>query len=210
MHSVLQPLIDTISAHPLQAYVALFLAASVEAVPVFGSFIPGSTIILSLSALIATGRLEPAAVLGCVMIGAVLGDGSAYWLGHRHPGVLRKLWPLSRHPELVARSEAFFREHGGKAVFLARFLPPVRAIVPITAGVMGMPPRRFFPLNLVAIVLWAPTHVLPGVVAGTLYEKAGAWADQLLLPVAGGVIAIALIVWAIRAHFRHGAKTEID
>jgi membrane-associated protein len=180
----------------------LFFAALLEAVPVLGSFIPGSTVILSLSALIATGRLDAGAVFAAIMIGAAVGDGGAYWLGHRHPDAFRRLWPLNRHPELVAHSEAFFREHGGKAVFLARFLPPVRAIVPITAGALGMPPRRFFPLNLTAILLWAPAHVVPGVLAGSVYERAGVIADHLMLPVAAGVVAIALVAWAVRRHFR--------
>jgi membrane-associated protein len=180
----------------------LFLAALLEAVPVVGSFIPGSTVILSLSALITTGQLKLAGVLAATIVGAAVGDGTAFWLGHRRPDAFRKIWPLNHYPGLVERSEAFFKEHGGKAVFLARFLPPVRAFVPITAGVLAMPPRRFFPLNLTAILLWAPAHIVPGLLAGTAYKKAGAMADDLLLPVAAGVIAIGLVVWAIRRHLR--------
>jgi membrane protein DedA with SNARE-associated domain len=189
----------------------LFLAALLEAVPVFGSFIPGSTVILGLSALVATGQLHGAAVLASIVAGAALGDGAAFWLGHRHPDVFRRIWPLNRHPDLVAHSEAFFRDHGGKAVFLARFLPPVRAFVPITAGALGMPPRRFFPLNLVAIALWGPAHVGPGVLAGTIYAKAGAMADQLLLPVVAGLVAIGLLLWAarwlVRRHRAHSGTS---
>ena len=198
MNPAVHSLIDFVSAHAQYAYAVLFFAALLEAVPVFGSFIPGSTVILSLSALIATGALSAPGVLASIIVGAAIGDGSAYWLGHRSPDVFRRIWPLNRHPDLVEYSQAFFREHGGKAVFLARFLPPVRAIVPITAGVMGMPPRRYFPLNLAAIVLWAPAHVVPGMLAGTVYEKAGAIADQLVLPVIAGLVAIGLLVWAVR------------
>ncbi len=183
----------------------LFCAALLEALPVLGSLIPGSSVILGLSALIAAGRLDVFGVLAAVIAGAALGDGTAYWVGHRHHDVFRRLWPLSRHPELVARSEGFFREHGGKAVFLARFLPPVRAIVPITAGVLEVPPRRFFALNLCAILLWAPAHVLPGALAGGLYERVGAVPDRLLLPVGAGIVAVVLVAWAIRRHLRREA-----
>lgn len=200
---LIQPIIDYVSAHPEQAYTVLFLAAFLEAVPVFGSFIPGSTLILSVSALIGTGQLHLPAVLAATIAGAALGDGAAFGLGHRRPDAFRKIWPLNHHPELVERSEKFFREYGGQAVFLARFLPPVRAFVPITAGVLGMPPRRFFPLNLTAIVLWAPAHIVPGMLAGTAYQSAGVTAKHLLLPVAAGVVAIGLVVWAIRRHLRH-------
>jgi membrane protein DedA with SNARE-associated domain len=169
-----------------------------EAVPVLGSIVPGSTIILSLSALIATGDLNPAGVLGSAIAGAMLGDGTAYWLGHRHPGQGQRMWPLNRHPDLVLRSETFFQRYGNAAVFFARFLPPVRAFVPITAGALGMTPRRFFTFDIAAILVWAPMHVVPGVLAGTAYRHAGVMAEHLLLPVVAGLIGVAVVVWGVR------------
>lgn len=186
-------------AHPQFSYGAVFLVALTEAVPVVGSVIPGSTMILSISALIATGDLTLIGVLVAAVAGAALGDGSAYWLGRRYPDTIRQVWPLNRYPEVVRRSEAFFRSHGSSAVFLGRFLPPVRAFVPVTAGALGMAPQRFFPINIVAILLWAPVHVLPGVLAGAAYKRAGVMAEHLLLPIAIGVIAIGLVIWAVRA-----------
>ena len=165
--------------------------------PVLGSIVPGSTIILSLSALIATGDLNPAAVLGSAIAGAMLGDGTAYWLGHRHPGQLQRLWPLNKHPDLGLRSEEFFQRYGNAAVFFARFVPPVRAFVPVAAGALGMTPRRFFTFNIVAILVWAPMHVVPGVLAGTAYRHAGVMAGHLLLPIAAGLIGIILVVWGV-------------
>ena len=180
------------------AYVTLFLAAFIEAAPVVGSFIPGSTIILSLSALIATGDLNLVVVLCSVASGAVLGDGSAFWLGYRYPSQIRNVWPLSRHPALVHGGEVFFQKYGNAAVFLARFLPPVRAVVPATAGAMGMTPWRFYPINIVAIMLWAPAHVFPGMLAGAAYRHAGAVAGQLMLPIIAGIVAIGFLIWGIR------------
>jgi len=87
---------------------------------------------------------------------------------------------------------------GGAAVFLARFLPPVRAFVPITAGALGMAPGRFFPINIVAILCWAPAHVVPGMLAGEAYGHAGAFAGHLTMPIIAGIVAAAILVWAIR------------
>src|SRR5260370_11154100 len=72
---------------------------------------------------------------------------------------------MSRYPQLVKRSEALFRRWGALAVFFARFVPPIRAFVPITAGALGMSPPLFYTVNIPAILLWAPAHVLPGVLA---------------------------------------------
>jgi membrane-associated protein len=187
-----------VSSHAYLAYAALFLAAFLEAVPVAGSFVPGSTVILSLSALIPAGDLSPTGVLAAAIIGAAMGDSLAYGLGYRCPHRIRGIWPLRNYPLVVERSEAFFRKYGGAAVFLARFLPPVRAFVPITAGALGMAPGRFFPSNIVAILCWAPAHVVPGMLAGEAYGHAGAFAGHLTMPIIAGIVAAAILVWAIR------------
>jgi membrane-associated protein len=195
---VIRDIVHYVSAHPGSAYATLFLAALLEAVPVVGSFIPGSTVILSLSALIATGDLGLADVLAATIAGALIGDGVAFWLGHLNQGKLDRVWLLDRYPEVIRQSEAIFEKYGSAAILAARFLPPVRAFVPVVAGALGMPPRRFYPRSVVAIALWAPAHVLPGYLAGTAYHRAGAVAEQLVLPIIAGVIAIGIAVWAYR------------
>src|SRR3979411_3507245 len=80
---------------------------------------------------------------------------------------------MSRYPGVVAQSEAFFHRWGALAVFFALFVPPIRAFVPITAGALAMPPLRFYPVNIAAILLWAPAHILPGVLAVSALDRAG-------------------------------------
>jgi membrane-associated protein len=173
-----------------------------EAVPVVGSFVPGSTIILSLSALITTGNLDMIAVFASAIGGAVVGDGLAFWLGHCCPHRILRLWPLDKYPGVVQRGRDFFGKYGDAAVFLARFLPPVRAFVPITAGATGMAPGRFYLINVVAILCWAPAHIVPGMLAGTAYGHAGAVARSLTLPIVAGVISVGVLIWAIRRWLR--------
>jgi len=196
--AIIHTVIHYVSAHSDLAYETLFLAAFLEAVPIVGTFIPGSTIILSLSALIATGDLNLVVVLYSVISGAALGDGLAFLFGNRNPSRIRKFWPLNKHRVLIHRGEMFFQKYGKAAVLLARFLPPVRAFVPVIAGAMGMTPRQFYPLNLVAILLWAAVHVFPGVLAGKAYQRAGAIAGHLTLPIILGIAAIGFLIWGIR------------
>jgi membrane-associated protein len=172
--SLIDTLIALVSAHAWLAYFTLFLAALLEAVPVLGSLVPGSTIILALSALIPGGELQLAKVLTAAAFGAVIGDGTAFWIGHRSKREILSAWPMSRYPGVIAQSETFFHRWGTLAVFLARFVPPIRAFVPITAGALAMPPLRFYAVNIPAILLWAPAHVLPGVLAiSALHEYGG-------------------------------------
>src|SRR5260370_10983643 len=83
--SLIDQLIAFVSANAWLAYLTLFLAALLEAVPVVGSVIPGSTIILAVSALIPGGELKLEWVLAAAAAGALLGAGSAVWVGHKAP-----------------------------------------------------------------------------------------------------------------------------
>jgi membrane-associated protein len=208
--SFLDPLIAFVSAHPWLAYLTLFLAALLEAIPVVGAVIPGSTIILALSALVPGGELQLAPVLAAAIAGALLGDGSAFWIGHRAQRKILGSWPLSNYPRLIAQSEALFHRWGALAVFFARFLPPIRAFVPITAGALDMPPLRFYAVNVPAILLWAAAHVLPGVLAvSALHEYAGishqtgVGKHYWVLTVIVGALIVALAAWIIRRRRGH-------
>jgi membrane-associated protein len=104
----------------------------------------------------------------------------------------------------MARSEAFFNRWGTLAVFFARFVPPIRAFVPVTAGALGMPPVRFYGVNVAAVIAWALAHVLPGVFAvSALHHYAGFPHHQgtgkhlWILGVFAAAI-IALGVWTLR------------
>jgi membrane protein DedA with SNARE-associated domain len=209
--SLIDPMIAFVSAHAWLACLTIFLAALLEAVPVVGSVIPGSTVILALSALIPGGELDLVGVFASAIAGAALGDGAAFWLGHRSQREILSTWPMARYPNVIAQSEAFFRRWGALAVFFARFVPPIRAFVPITAGALGMPPRRFYPINILAILLWAPAHILPGVLAVSALDRAGGLAGlegnakhYWMALVIGGALMLALTVWIVRR--RHGGN----
>lgn len=165
MASWIESLTHFVAAHAWLGYLTLFLAALLEAVPVFGSVIPGSTIILALSALVPSGELDLIWVLLAAAAGAVLGDGTAFWVGHVRQRSILEAWPMSKYPAVIAQSEAFFHRFGTLAVFFGRFVPPIRAFVPVTAGALDMRPLKFYSVNIAAVFLWAPAHVLPGVLA---------------------------------------------
>lgn len=209
MQSYLTILIDFVSMHALSAYSVIFLAALLEAIPVFGSIIPGSTVIISLAALIPSGNLKLAPVLAAAFFGAVIGDGLAYLLGCRMQRRVLTAWPLSNYPGVVAQSEAFFHRYGTFAVFFARFVPPVRAFVPIVAGALGITVLKFFTVNIIAVGLWAPAMVLPGLFAGSLAEQWGAKAEHYAWPLAGGIFVIGALAWAIY-HWRKAQDKARD
>ena len=136
--------------------------------------------------------------------GAILGDGFAFWLGHHYSDSIGQWRWLERRPQLMVDGRRFFERHGGKSILLARFTPGVRAVVPLVAGLAGMPLARFYIINILSAVLWAVSHVLPAVAVGASITLAGAVGGRLamLLIVAG--LTLWLLVFLARRGLQLG------
>lgn len=204
MTSVFSAATEFIAAHAHPAYAAVFLLALSESIPVIGVVVPGSAIILAISALVPSGVVALWPLMIAAALGAVVGDGLSYWLGHRYHRETLTLWPLNRYPELIARSEVFFARHGDKSVFLARFTPGVRAFVPLLAGMLRMPPRRFHVANITSALAWAPSHTVPGVLVGAAFGLVGAAAKPLAILLVILVVAVWVVTHAVRHALRRG------
>jgi membrane protein DedA with SNARE-associated domain len=201
---------DFIARHPHYAAWAVFGLAFSEAIPIVGTVVPGSTLIVAISALAIEAAISPWLLLVAATLGAIAGDGTSFWLGQRcHRQILQR-WPLNQFPQLIARSEAFFIRYGGASVFLARFTAVVRAFVPLIAGIVRMPARQFYVANILSAIVWAPAHVFPGVVFGLLVRLAGARPEQIfILAVAAmflGVIVIRLVRYFIKRRAAGGSE----
>jgi membrane protein DedA with SNARE-associated domain/membrane-associated phospholipid phosphatase len=202
--SFLHAVIAFVAAYSYLAYGVVFLCALLESVPVVGLFIPGTLTIIAISALVPTGALGLWPLMGAAVLGAILGDGFSYWLGRHYQRAILLRWPFSHYPQIAERSERLFQRHGGKSVALGRFIPALRAFVPLFAGILNMPVRRFYISNILSALAWAPAHVLPGVVLGASLTLAGAVAGRLgalLLTILG---LLWLVVWGVRAGARWG------
>jgi len=198
MVEYLQQLIDFIGAYPLLAYGLCFLAAALESAPVVGLFIPGSTIIVALAALVPGGTVGFWPLTAAAFVGAVVGDSSAYVIGRFYGRAVLARPPLSRYPQLAQRCETFFADHGGKSVFVGRFVPAIRAFVPLFAGILGLRLGRFLVSDLVSAAIWAPIHVVPGMAIGASLALAGAVAGRLLVFLAILAALLFLAGWGMR------------
>ncbi|MFM0503471.1 bifunctional DedA family/phosphatase PAP2 family protein [Paraburkholderia caffeinilytica] len=188
-------LLHLLAGHPAWTLTVVFLAAFLEAIAVIGTFIPGSTAMFLAGALAGTGSLSLGWVFLWAIAGAVAGDGMSFWIGSRYKDRIVQFWPFSTHPQILEAGHRFFQKHGAKGVVFARFIGPLRAIVPVVAGMLGMPPLRFYAMNVLSALLWAPAHILPGVVFGASVLLAGAVSFRL-------VVIIALLVGIVWLSFR--------
>ena len=204
MEGQLQSLIGFFSAHPDYALAAVFAAAFLESLAFVGTIIPGSSIVFVGGVLVGLRVLEPWPVGAFAIVGAVLGDGISFWLGHRYVDAIRDVWPIRRYPNLLARGQAYFAANGGRSVFLGRFIGPVRAIVPIVAGMSAMSARHFYAMNVLSAFAWAAAHLVPGVLFGASLELAGAVSSRLLALVAVLVAGLWIITQLTRLAIRFG------
>jgi undecaprenyl-diphosphatase len=194
----------------------VFVAAFLESLAVVGTVVPGSSIVFAAGILAGLHALDPWLAAACAIAGAILGDAASYELGRLHRDAIVSRWPLRGHPDLVARGQAYFAKGGAKAIALGRFLGPLRAIVPLVAGMARMPAAHFYAVNVLSAVAWAAAHLVPGILFGASLELAGAVSSRLVALVAILVLAAWAIARATRLALRFGwphvarLRTRID
>lgn len=193
MAQLFQDLLTWVATNPGWAYLGVFLVALAESLALVGLVVPGVIMMTGAGALIATGALGFQAVCLWAIAGAVVGDGVSYWLGRRYRARLATLRPFTRYPQSLETGIRFFRKYGGKSVALGRFVGPIRAVIPLVAGMMGMPAGRFLAANILSAIVWAPVYLLPGIVFGASLELAAEAAFHLVLL----LLALAVLIWAV-------------
>jgi membrane protein DedA with SNARE-associated domain len=191
-HAYLQ-LLQLLTAHAQWTLAVVFAAAFLESMALIGTFIPGTTVMFIAGAFAGTGTVNLAWLFVVALAGAVAGDALSFWIGHRYRDALAQRWPFSRYPDVFAKAHAYFLSKGARSVIIARFFGPLRAVVPVVAGMAGMTPLRFLVMNVISALIWAPAHILPGVVFGASLQIAGAVSFRLVVV----VLILALAGWLI-------------
>lgn len=181
MEAALTDLMNWVHAHPHWAGLFVLTVSALESFLVVGLVVPGSVVMFGIGTMIAAGSMELVPTLIWAAVGAVLGDGTSYFIGRHYHQRLRVMWPFRKYPQLITRGMDFFHQHGGKSIFLARFVGPVRPLLPAVAGMLDMPAQRFFLVNTLSALLWSPAYILPGVLFGASLGVAAEIAGHLAL-----------------------------
>jgi membrane protein DedA with SNARE-associated domain len=198
MDSIVQPLLAFIAAHAHWAAAVMFVTAFGESFAFLSLLFPGTTLLIAAGTLMSDGTLPYAPVLIGAVAGATLGDSVSYWIGRRFGGGIANLWPFSRNPQMLPAGIRFFERHGGKSVAIGRFFGPIRAVIPLAAGLMKMPRGWFWFANVASALVWAPMLLFAGDLVGDFGDRLIGEANTFVL-VFGGLtlFGIAGIVWAM-------------
>ncbi len=184
-------------------YLLVGALAFLETGAFIGLLAPGETAMILGGVVAGQGQIEIITLIAIVWAAAVAGDCASYYLGMRlgRDFLVRHGPRFQITADRLEKVEAFFDKHGGKAIFIGRFVGIVRAIAPFLAGSGGMPFRRFLPFDVLGAGLWATTFIMIGYVFWQSLDqvleiaKAGAFGLGLVIS------AIVGIVWLVR-HFR--------
>jgi membrane protein DedA with SNARE-associated domain len=166
-----QQAVDFVASHQAWAAPIVFALAFGESLAFISLLLPAWGALVAIGALIGPSGISFWPVWIAAALGAALGDWLSYWMGGKFEYAVQHMWPLSRHPELIPRGEAFVRRWGVAAIFIGRFFGPLRASVPLVAGIFEMPYWRFQVANFTSAFVWAAVLLT----LGDVVSKALAW-----------------------------------
>lgn len=184
LHFDLPSLIQTVG------YIGLFGIVFAESGLIFAVFLPGESLLFTAGVLAAQGYLNIWILIAIFPIAAILGDTVGYWFGSWiGPALFSR--PNSRFfkQEYLIRTQEFYEKHGPKAIILARFIPVIRTLTPIVAGVAQMRYGVFLRYNIIGGLLWGVGVPLLGYFLGALIPNS----ERYLLPIVALIIFVSIL-----------------
>jgi membrane protein DedA with SNARE-associated domain len=162
MEGWMHGLIDFVRQHQTWAAPIVLLLAFGESLAFISLLIPAWGALVAIGALIGASGISFWPILVAGALGAALGDWLSYWFGNKYKDRVAQIWPLSKYPNLLPRGEAFVKKWGVPSIFIGRFFGPLRASVPLVAGIFEMPYWRFQIANFTSAFVWAAALLLFG------------------------------------------------
>lgn len=157
-----------IASYGLLTYAILFAIVFLETGLVFTPFLPGDSLLFAAGAFSALGSFHPLLLFGLLSLAAVLGDTANYWIGHFFGEKIIANPKIPINQNHIDQTNRFFARHGGKTIFLARFVPIVRTFAPFVAGVGQMHYSKFLTYNIFGGVVWVGLFVAAGYLFGNV------------------------------------------
>ena len=170
MEDFAHALANFVRDHQAWAAPIVLVLAFGESLAFISLLIPAWGALVAIGALIGVSGINFWPVWLAGGLGAALGDWVSYWFGFKYKEQVAQIWPLSRYPEILPRGEAFVRDWGVPSIFIGRFFGPLRASVPLAAGIFEMSYWRFQIANFVSALVWSAALLLFGDVIAQIAE----------------------------------------
>lgn len=190
----IKPFFDWLQIHPLLAGVITFIIAFFECLMIVGLLVPGTVFMTAIGTLIGIGILPFISITLWAIAGAITGDVLSFWVGQHYHEHTATFWLFRRYPRLLKKGKTFFDKHGGKSIFVGRFIGPIRTVLPFIAGMVHMPYRQFLIADIISAIAWAPIYMLPGILLGQASQQLP---PEVAMKLILFVVLLLLVFWLI-------------
>ena len=193
--------LDPIAIVKTGSYLGIAIIIFAESGLLFGILFPGDSLLFAAGLLSAGGFLAFEPLVFFVVVAAIVGDSVGYWFG-ANVGVnfFKRKDSFFFKQEYLKRTERFFQTYGGRAVILARFVPIVRTLAPVLAGIGTMTYKRFLSYNILGGFLWGVGMVSLGFSLGSIIPNS----ERYILPIS--LVIIVLSFLPILFNVLHGKR----
>ena len=183
-------LVEIVTQYQTWTYLILFIIVFCETGLVITPFLPGDSLLFAAGLLAAGGFLSFVPLVLVVAVSAILGDSVGYWFG-ANVGVnfFKRKDSFFFKQEYLKRTELFYQKYGGRAVVLARFVPIVRTIAPILAGIGSMTYKEFLRYNILGGLLWGVGMTSLGYSLGSVLPNS----EHYILPISLVIIVLSFL-----------------
>ncbi|HKZ96892.1 MAG TPA: VTT domain-containing protein [Hyphomicrobiaceae bacterium] len=164
VHAIVDTIVSFVREHEGWAVPIAFLVAFGESFCFLSLLWPGTAILASVAALLAASGVPQTVVMPAIVsagLGGSLGYAASYWIGLYFKDSVHKIWPFSARPNLIPRGQKFFASYGAFGVFVGHFFGPIRAVIPVVAGMFEMRQLPFQVANITSAFIWAAGIVAP-------------------------------------------------
>ena len=182
--------LDPIAMVKTGSYLGLAIIIFAESGILLGIFFPGDSLLFAAGLLSAAGFLSFGPLVLIVVVAAIVGDSVGYWFG-ANVGVnfFKRKDSFFFKQEYLKRTELFYQKYGGRAVVLARFVPIVRTLAPILAGIGSMSYSTFLRYNILGGLLWGAGMLSLGYFLGSIIPNS----EHYILPISLVIIVVSFL-----------------
>lgn len=172
------------------SYLGIAIIIFAESGLLFGIFFPGDSLLFASGLVAGAGLLSLVPLLISVVLAAIVGDSVGYWFGANvGTNFFKRKDSRLFKQEYLHRTEQFYQKYGGRAVILARFVPIVRTIAPILAGIGSMKYSIFLSYNALGGLFWSSGMILLGYFLGTVLPDS----EHYILPLSLVIVVLSFL-----------------
>jgi len=161
MHDFVNTVVAFVQAHQAWAAPVAFALAFGESLAFISLVLPATVILVTIGGLLGASDIDVGPIVLAAGVGGALGYSVSYWIGLYFKDSINNYWPFRAYPAMMKRGQDFFEKYGVFGVFLGHFFGPIRAVIPVIAGMAAMRQIPFQIANISSAFLWAGGVIVP-------------------------------------------------